>query len=281
MDSFDKLILVVIAIVIDQVIKRARAKKKSQEQEMGNAPETDSTYESENESYNEDYEEEAPAEPTMPTASRKLQEYIKQFEEAQREAAQGTLEPPVPPSIPEKPHHNVGNSVTMREVAEDVILMDCIDAEYLMEEFEMSEGTAISMLAELQRHRIVGRDMGDGECDVLVHDELELDNLLSREFNEVEKNSPATATAPSSSDKQSQLKILEERARKAREEAAAAARQRDRENGYTGEAIEIADPLHKRTTVRSISRESVRRGFIWSKVIDEPRFKRRWSPAHR
>ena len=290
MDSFDKLILLIIAVVIDQLIKRAKAKKKkSLEQQTQNTPETDSTLESEDVDEDEDYEEntnEGEA-PPRPSANRKLQEYIKQFEEAQREAAQGTMAPPTPPPVkfdqtdPYLPH-------TLRELAEEVILSDVVDAEYLMEEFEMTEGEAISTLNELEKLRVIGRDMGNGEHDVLVHDVTELNNLFMREqkgtVSKPRPNvmaTPASATSPAANDKQSQLKILEERARKAREEAAAASRQRDLENGYTTDSSEIADPLTKRTAVRSISRESVRRGFIWGKVIDEPRFKRRWSPVSR
>ena len=290
MDSFDKLILLIIAVVIDQLIKRAKAKKKkSLEQQTQNAPETDSTLESEDVDEDEDYEEntnEGEA-PPRPSANRKLQEYIKQFEEAQREAAQGTMAPPTPPPVkfdqtdPYLPH-------TLRELAEEVILSDVVDAEHLMEEFEMTEGEAISTLNELEKLRVIGRDMGNGEHDVLVHDVTELNNLFMREQNGTVSKpgpnvmaAPASATSPAANDKQSQLKILEERARKAREEAAAASRQRDLENGYTTDSSEIADPLTKRTAVRSISRESVRRGFIWGKVIDEPRFKRRWSPVSR
>ena len=148
------------------------------------------------------------------------------------------------------------------------------------------------MLAELQQLRVIGRDMGDGEYDVLVQDIDELNNLLSREpmamQMAVEKAADLSAApayesahSPATNDKQSQLKILEERARKAREEAAAAARQSDLENGYTGEAVEIANPLTQRTAVRSISRETARRGFIWGKIIDEPRFKKRWTAYSR
>ncbi|SHK36380.1 hypothetical protein [Fibrobacter sp. UWB12] len=289
MDSFDKLVIVIIAIIVDQVIKRAKAKKKQSQQEQTSpyAPEEDSTQETEDD-VNDDYDENSEDFPKpSPSASRRLQEYIKQFEEAQREASQGTLEPAMPPPIPERTHR-VGNNVTMREVAEDIVQLDVVDIEYLMEEFEMSKGCAIEILNELQQHRIIGHDMGDGEYDVLVQDIDELNNLLSRELKAAPMTAERSAAAPAvdaqsstSSDKQSQLKILEERARRAREEAAAAARQSDRENGYSGEAVEIADPLTKRTAVRSISRESVRRGFIWGKIIDEPRFKRRWSPARR
>ena len=291
MDSFDKLIIVIIAIIVDQVIKRAKAKKKSEQEQTPYAPEEDSTLESEKEDYDEDYDE-RPEEPTgpVPSATRKLQEYIKQFEKAQREASQGTLEPAMPPPIPES-SHGYGNNVTVREVAENIVQLDVVDAEYLMDEFEISKGTAYAMLAELQQLRVIGRDMGDGEYDVLVQDIDELNNLLSREpmamqmaaekaadLSAAPANEPAQSSA---SDKQSQLKILEERARKAREEAAAAARQSDRENGYTGEAVDIASPLTQHTAVRSISRETARRGFIWAKVIDEPRFKKRWTALSR
>ena len=279
----ETIIFIVIALVISYLQNRAeKAKKRSQQQRE--APPSYSPEESEDlDDDSEDIEEEAPPPEHRPSAARKLQEYIRQFEAAQREAAQGTMEPPTPPSIPE-PTHRVGNNVPMREVAENIVQLDVVDAEYLMDEFEMSEGTAIAMLVELQKHRIVGRDMGDGEYDVLVHDSSELRNLLEREQKAKET---AAATAPAevasykASDKQSQLKILEERARKAREAAAAAARQSDIENGYTGEALESDSRLTQRPAVRSISRESVRRGFIWAKIIDEPRFKKRWSPARR
>ena len=269
-------ILIFIAIfVIDTLIKRANAKKKQQEEEQANANEDEQEY----------MDEQVPSEPV--SSSRKLQEYIKQFEAAQREASQGTLEPAMPPPIPES-HHRLGNHVTMREVAENIVQLDIIDIEYLMDEFGMSEGSAIEMINELQQHRIIGRDMGEGEYDVLVQDLAELNNLLSRESKANEKaldNAPqadvSSAAVHDTSDKQSQLKILEERARRAREEAAEASRQSDRENGYTGEASENADPLARRTMVRSINRDSVRRGFIWGKVIDEPRFKKRWSPVNR
>ena len=59
--------------------------------------------------------------------------------------------------------------------------MDVVDAEFLMEEFNLSEGDAISALNDLQKYRIIGRDMEDGEHDVLVHDMDELDNLRSHE----------------------------------------------------------------------------------------------------
>jgi hypothetical protein len=275
----ESLLIFIAIFVIDALIKRASAKKKALENKQHDEESYDSPPSEEF-----DEREDAPPEPT-PSASRKLQEYIKQFEEAQREAAQGTMESPMPPPIPEN-YHRLGDQVTMREVAEDIVEQGIVDIDYLKIEFEVSEARAIELINELQQHRIIGRDMGDGAYDVLVQDIDELNNLLLHEQKteavaQAATIKPAPSAMQVSSDKQSQLKILEERARKAREEAAAAARQSDIENGYTGDPAEIADSLNKRTTVRSISRESVRRGFIWGKVIDEPRFKKRWTAYSR
>ena len=281
----ESLLIFIAIFVIDALIKRANAKKKSEQQQQ-HAPTDDSMQEFEEERDDENFDEneDSPPEP-KPFAARKLQEYIKQFEEAQREAAQGTMESPMPPPIPES-HHRMGNHVTMREVAENIIHLDVIDIEYLMDEFGMSKGSAIEMINLLQQHRIIGHDMGEGEYDVLVQDITELNNLLANEqkaevFAQTATATPKPSASTAASDKQNQLKILEERARKAREEAAEAARRSDIENGYSVDPSEIADPLNKRTVVRSISRESVRRGFIWGKIIDEPRFKKRWTALSR
>lgn len=281
----ESLLIFIAIFVIDALIKRANAKKKSEQQQQ-HAPTDDSMQEFEEERDEENFDENEDSPPeSKPFAARKLQEYIKQFEEAQREAAQGTMESPMPPPIPES-HHRMGNHVTMREVAENIIQLDVIDIEYLMDEFGMSKGSAIEMINLLQQHRIIGHDMGEGEYDVLVQDITELNNLLAHEqkaevFAQTATATPKPRASTAASDKQNQLKILEERARRAREEAAAIARQSDIENGYSEGISENADPLNKRTVVRSISRESVRRGFIWGKIIDEPRFKKRWTALSR
>lgn len=281
----ESLLIFIAIFVIDALIKRANAKKKAEQQQQ-HAPTDDSTQEFDEERDDENFDENEDSPPeTKPFATRKLQEYIKQFEEAQREAAQGTMESPMPPPIPES-HHRMGNHVTMREVAENIIQLDVIDIEYLMDEFGMSKGSAIEMINLLQQHRIIGHDMGEGEYDVLVQDITELNNLLAHEqkaevFAQTATATPKPSASTAASDKQNQLKILEERARRAREEAAALARQSDIENGYSEEPSESADLLNKRTVVRSISRESVRRGFIWGKIIDEPRFKKRWTALSR
>ena len=282
----ESLLIFIAIFVIDALIKRANAKKKA-EQQQNHAPTADSTQEFEEEQEDEDFDERADdqaAPAPKPFVARKLQEYIKQFEAAQREASQGTMESPMPPPVPNN-YHRLGDQVTMREVAEDIVEQGIVDIDYLKIEFEVSEARAIELINELQQHRIIGRDMGEGAYDVLVQDIDELNNLLSHETvmpsAMVAESKPEPSATPTANDKQSQLKILEERARKAREEAAAASRQSDRENGYTGDPAEMAPTLTKRTAVRSISRESVRRGFIWGKIIDEPRFKKRWTAYSR
>ena len=274
----ESLLIFIAIFVIDALIKRANAKKKALEEKQ--------LHEDSDETENEEFDEsEEPSLEQSPSANRKLQEYIKQFEEAQREAAQGTMESPMPPPIPEN-YHRLGNQVTMREVAEDIVQQGIVDIDYLKIEFEVSEARAIELIHELQQHRIIGHDMGDGAYDVLVQDIDELNNLLAHEqkaevFAQASTTTPKPSASTAASDKQNQLKILEERARKAREEAAEAARRSDIENGYSVDPSEIADPINKRTVVRSISRESVRRGFIWGKIIDEPRFKKRWTALSR
>ena len=277
----ESLLIFIVIFVIDALVKRANAKKKA-EQQQHHAPTTDSTQEFEDNRDDENFDESVPPEPSP--VARKLQEYIKQFEQAQQEAAQGTLEPAMPPPVPPSTHRR-GNNVTLREVVEVIVEFDVVNADFLMEEFGMSRNAAGVMLEELEHFRIIGHDMGVGEHDVLIQDISELDNLLSHPPvaapAKAAASKPTPSVSPAVSEKQNQLKILEERARKAREEADAIARQNDAENGYTDEPVEVAESFNKRTTIRSISKESVRRGFIWAKIIDEPRFKKRWSPATR
>ena len=273
-------IAVIIAIFENKV-------KKSREQKQLPPTETDD-YDSENA---EDSQEEAQEPQVQPP--RSLQDLIQQFENAQREAAQGNIEPPTPPverrRDPSKP-------VTFREVAEAVIEMDVVDVEFLMDEFNLSEGDAISAFNELQKHRIIGRDMGDGECDVLVHDLDELDNLLNRERRAAPQQNAEEPTGLQESaydaealqqaqehdaladelERQRKLNSLEGRAKSARESAAA----------FTGvdaaEADSETSPKPRRASLVSTrSLADVRKGFIWAKVLDEPRFKRRWSTQYR
>ena len=277
----ESLLIFIAIFVIDALIKRANAKKNA-EQQQRHAPTTDSTQEFEDNRDDEDFDESAPPEPSP--VARKLQDYIKQFEQAQQEAAQGTLEPAMPPPVPQSTHRR-GNNVTLREVVEVIVDFEVVNADILMDEFGMSRNAAGVMLEELEHFRIIGHDMGVGEHDVLIQDISELDNLLSHPPAaapaKAAASKPTPSVSPAVSEKQNQLKILEERARKAREEADAIAHQSDAETGYTDETTEDAPSLDKRIIVRSISRESVRRGFIWAKIIDEPRFKKRWTAYSR
>ena len=275
----ETLIFLAIAAVIAIVENKV---KKSREQNQL-PPSRPSDYDNE---YAEDSEEEAQESQVQPP--RSLQDLIQQFENAQREAAQGNIEPPTPPV---ERHHDPSKPVTFRDIAEAVIEMDVVDAEFLMDEFNLSEGDAISALNDLQNYRIIGRDMEDGEHDVLVHDMDELNNLLSHERRVTPQQNaeeptglqePAADTAAEQArlqelERQRELNSLEGRAKSARDSAAA----------FTGmESATDADdgtaPKPRRAPLVSTrSLADVRRGFIWAKVLDEPRFKRRWSTQYR
>lgn len=211
---------------------------------------------------------------------RSLQDLIRQFENAQRQATQGNIEPPTPPV-----HRKHPEQLTLRDIAEVVIDVDFINLEFLMEEFDVDENTAAEMLMDLQAHRIVGRDMGEGECDVLVHDLEELDNLLNHEKRaELErKETHRQAQGDTDSEmedlrrkeleRQRELNALEERAKSARESAAAFM------GNDTASGTEQTPRRAPLVSTKSLA--DVRKGFIWAKVLDEPRFKRRWSAQYR
>ena len=263
-------LLILIGIwLLDVVIKKVAANRKKQRQ----LPPTVSRRE-EIEDDQDEYEAEEP-----PRAPRSLQDLIRQFNEAQRDASQGTY---VPPDPPVERHRDPNKPITLRDVAEVVIGVDVVNLEFLMDEFEVDENTAAEMLMALQAHRIVGRDMGEGDCDVLVHDMEELDNLLNREKRAEEEAKREQAQQDEREDarrqeleRQRQLNELEDRAKSARE-AAAAISGMDYANSDDGTAAKRRAPL---VSAKSIA--DVRKGFIWAKVLDEPRFKRRWSAATR
>ncbi len=256
-------LLILIGIwVLDVVIKKVAANRKKQQQQPP-------LYQPDDEDTGDGYESQDETQEQRPP--RSLQDLIRQFEDAQRQASQGNIEPPTPPV---KNRRDPSEPLTLRDIAEVVVGVDFIDLQFLMEEFEVDENTAAEMLMALQAHRIVGHDMGEGTCDVLVHDLDELDNLLSREAH--------TEQAPSSEkdelqrrelERQRELNELEERAKSAREAAATA------DSSATAEAEEVAPRRAPLVSSKSIA--DVRRGFIWAKVLDEPRFKRRWSARYR
>ena len=274
----ETLIFLAIAAVIAIVENKV---KKSREQNQL-PPSRPSDYDNE---YAEDSEEEAQEPQAQPP--RSLQDLIQQFENAQREAAQGNIEPPTPPV---QRHRDPNMPVTFRDIAEAVIELDVVDAEFLMDEFNLSEGDAISALNDLQKYRIIGRDMEDGEHDVLVHDMDELDNLLSHERRVTPQQNaeePTGLQEPAADveaeqmrlqelERQRKLNSLEGRAKSARESAAAFT------DVDAADADSEAAPKPRRAPLVSTrSLADVRRGFIWAKVLDEPRFKRRWSTQYR
>lgn len=219
-----------------------------------------------------------PAEPQEHQPPRSLQDLIRQFENAQRQATQGNIEPPTPPVERRDPNQQL----TLRDIAEVVIGVDFINLEFLMEEFDVDENTAAEMLMDLQAHRIVGRDMGEGDCDVLVHDMEELDNLLSHEKRaeqerkedlRQEQNDIEDEARRRELERQRELNALEERAKSARESAAA----------FMGNDVASGTEQAPRRAplVSTKSLNDVRKGFIWAKVLDEPRFKKSWSAQYR
>ena len=260
-------LLILIGIwVLDIVIKKVAANRKKQQEMQQYRPSDDGTDD-------EDESQEEAQEPQM-QPPRSLQDLIRQFENAQNEAEQGNIEPPTPPV--ERPRHR--GPLTLRVVAETVIEVDVVDAEFLMDEFGVDENVAADMLADLQAHRIIGRDMGEGEYDVLVHDLDELENLFNREKHaEQETSSEVEDLHRQELERQRELNALEERAKSARENAAASTGMEAENSGDDG-----TTPKPRRAPLVSTRNlADVRKGFIWAKVLDEPRFKRRWSTQYR
>jgi hypothetical protein len=267
----ETLIFIAIAVVIT-IIQKKLEKAKEQQNQLPRHQEQHR----ENGDVDDDTQE-------TNSPPRSLQDLIRQFENAQRQATQGNIEPPTPPV-----HRKHPEQLTLRDIAEAVIEVDYIDLEFLMEEFDVDENTAAEMLMDLQAHRIVGRDMGEGECDVLVHDLEELDNLLSHEKRAEQERKEALRQADEREtdeedsarqrelERQRELNALEERARSARESAAAIT-----EMGASAEASAEPATAPKRSLVSTRNLADVRKGFIWAKVLDEPRFKRRWSAQYR
>ena len=265
----ETLIFIAIAVVIT-IIQKKLEKAKEQQNQLPRHQEQHR----ENGDVDDDTQE-------TNSPPRSLQDLIRQFENAQRQATQGNIEPPTPPVQRKHPEQ-----LTLRDIAEAVIEVDYIDLEFLMEEFDVDENTAAEMLMDLQAHRIVGRDMGEGECDVLVHDLEELDNLLLREkiAEQARKQKESQRQAQNDAEdearrreleRQRELNSLEERAKSARESAAAIASMDPAEASAEGKST-VRKPL---VSTRNLA--DVRKGFIWAKVLDEPRFKRRWSAQYR
>ncbi len=266
--------------LLEVIVKKVAASKKNQSsQEQHSVP---------------------PAEPNQTRRQGSLQDLIKQFEEAQRQASQGTLTPPPPPiediddvedsidddyeesedeelDLPVVTPSNP-NRITFREIAESVIQWEEVSVDYLQQAFGFSESTAQQVLAELQVHHIVGRDMGEGYCDLLVHDKTELENLFKREQRDTEERKAAEAQGAALQARreaelqhQKELAELEERAKLLREQASQL-----NDGSESIGAPCLANSEHRKHS-RNFNKAEIRRGFVWAKVLDEPRFKKRWS----
>lgn len=309
----ESLLILIGIFVVNAVIKSMAAKKKSSS-ERNHLPPTRRMSSENDEGDGLDETEQSP-DAGSHSAPRNLQDLIRQFQEAQRQASQGTYVPPTPPvedddedDEDERPVVKPANSghFSFNEIAESVIQWEEVSVSYLRDAFGFSKATALKVLGELQKHKIVGRDMGDGFCDVLVHDKVELANLFKREQLEAKKamqeelarkkaelqskwkHKAETPKAPIETiavngvdaelERQRRLNKLEARARDARENAGIS------NNGIAGEGISgesDVNAVNKPHFRLSRNIGDIRRGFIWAKVLDEPRFKRRWSPRTR
>lgn len=284
-------LLILVGIwVLDLVVKKIAANNKKKQQER----QIDQEYREKHSDGSTDFDGSEDSEYSEPevTPPRSLQDLIRQFENAQHEAEQGNIEPPVPPvSSRHLPSYNT-RPATLHEIAEVVIDYESINLDFLVETFFIDYDQAKKRLAELQEYRIVGRDMGEGDCDVLVHDMDELENLFSRAQRQAQEQEEAERIRQENEaqlqaerekmeahrqelERQRELNELENRAKSARESAAAFL-------GQDSAETEGETRVNRRTpavSTRNIA--DVRKGFIWAKVIDEPRFKRRWSAQYR
>lgn len=257
-------ILILIGIVVLDALIKKKAKKSKQSKQL--PPQDISQQEHDNAEENHE-------------KPRSLQDLIRQFDEAQRDAAQGTYVPPTPPieenieeeeELPVVPPANPGQ-FSFIEIAESVIQWEEVCIEYLQQAFGFSEEVAAKVLFELQKHNIVGHDMGDGFCDVLIHDKVELENLFKQQNNENEK---------SKIEKQRQIEKLAEieHQRKLNELEARARELREKASKVINPSSEPST-VQQKALLSTKNIEEIRRGFLWAKVIDEPRYKKRWS-AH-
>ena len=257
-------LLILIGIwVLDVVIKKVAANRKKQQQQPP-------LHHPDDEDSGDGYEPQDEAQEQRPP--RSLQDLIRQFEDAQRQASQGNIEPPTPPVERDLDPNNI----TLQNVAEIVIEVDTVDVEFLMETFGFNYNQALSVITELQKYHVIGREM-DGQCDVLVHDLDELENLLNRERQaEQEEIRRQEQEQRQIAERQRELNELEKRAKAAREAAAAV------ESEANAESPDGTTPATRRKPAVSMKNiADVRKGFIWAKVLDEPRFKRRWSASDR
>lgn len=283
-------LLILIGIwVLDVVIKKVAANRQKQQQKPPQyQPDGDE---------GDGYEPQDETQEQRPP--RSLQDLIRQFENAQRQASQGNIEPPTPPveksssdkrlALREKIRQ--AKEFNIKDIAEIIIEEDCIDAEFIKEIFQYDTDIVFKdeekILQWLQEHRIIGREM-DGQYDVLVHDIDELDNLLNRESRAAQEQEESRRKEIEAAqekarqqeqrrlvERQRELNELEERAKAARESSAAADMYPE-----SGEGTET-QRARRAPLVSSKNIADVRRGFIWAKVLDEPRFKRRWSAGYR
>lgn len=219
-------------------------------------------------------------------SNRNLQDLIRQFEHSQQQAAQGNIEPPISPRMDERVDEEIELNVvepatpghyTFMEIAQSVIQWEFVSVDLLQQAFSFSESTAIQVLKDLQEKKICGSSVGDDECDLLVHSKDELDNLLKRlqrDAEEKQAQKELQKRKDAELEHQKALAELEERARQIREQNGQFSGLPDEEQETTAPCLATSEhAVHRKT----FNRSEIRRGFIWAKVLDEPRFKKRWN----
>lgn len=266
-------LLILLGIwILEVVVKKITAKKQNTKDVIDNSEESTDVNEDELEQEtNWENTDEDKSEPT-----KSLQDLIKQFEEAQGKLDNENVDK-APADVLENNEIEkepapvfIKKSFTLREAAEFIVQRETVCIKDLMQMFSINESVANQLLFDLQANRIVGRDMGNGLCDVLVHDNVELSNIFSHKS--------ATKQAKSESQNNSEVpKAPELNAQKLAPnvvpEIKNIAPKIDNENN--------AQKQQKTLQKQKIDLATVRRGFIWAKLLDEPRFKKQWSPRYR
>jgi len=240
-----------------------------------------------------------------------LQDLIRQFEEAQRQASGGTYVPPTPPVTP-SPKKRVNKSglptvepanpqhFTFKEVAASVIQWEYINVNLLMQAFGFNEHKAQKVFDDLKSRKIAGKELSNGDCEPLIRSKTELDILFKKELIEAQKSleeklrkKGKLAHSSMESTRQKASRKPEEKLRKVSETA------HKKEFDFSEKNVPVESGSTEVFSTESFSTDpcmaesfhaehkqvidmaDVRRGFIWAKVLDEPRFKKHWNSRSR
>lgn len=270
-------LLILLGIwILEVVVKKITAKKQNAKDVIENSKESTDVNENSDESeLDENDWENANEDQNEPPKS--LQDLIKQFEEAQGKLdTESTNNNKAPADVLENDEIKkepapvfIKKSFTLREAAEFIVQKESVCIKDLMQMFSINESVANQLLFDLQANRIVGRDM-NGLCDVLVHDNVELSNIFSH------KNAAKQAKSEAQNNSK-EPKAPELNTQKLSQNVAPEIKNAAQTTSNKNKACEQQKTLQK----QKINLATARRGFIWAKLLDEPRFKKQWSPRYR